>query len=94
MTDAEFFDPPDWWDTVRIEPGQYITHASASADWWELVIGWGPDGRMITVTKENKIQRYSDPTDQWEIIDTPDDWQRDPRGFTALDRRTTPDEEG
>ncbi len=45
--------------------GDYIRHASATGDWWEFVVGEDPRERLVTVDPNNRVNRYSDPTDLW-----------------------------
>lgn len=86
-TDHTTDDEADPFAATPIEIGQFVRHATADADWYELVLAWGPDGRMVTVDPQNGLHRYSDPTDQWILVDPPAGKPKEPRGFTALDQR-------
>lgn len=49
-----------------VKPGDSIRHETTDLDWWEYVIGFGPDGRLVTADPRNTLHRYSDPTDRWD----------------------------
>lgn len=70
-----------------IMPGDFITLPDASPDWWRYVVGFGPDGRLITVDCHNKVERFSDPTEHWVLLDPPPfvDWFRNVRSFSYKD---------